>query len=146
MRKRTMIRPSREKYHQTVKLMKDLTWLKAQSPIFKDVSVHDLYPETPTIEIVERSGSFEFTHQKEVVNDERHMISDQTVVPAGISNKVQKTWIKMKQVFHKNAPTAITTTKKSGLESRTLGDTYKHYGGTAVIGGIVLIYLLTKRK
>lgn len=110
------------------------------------ISIHDVYPEKITTEIVETDESFLFANQKDKVDIEKHMISDETNIPASISNKLGKLKDKVKELFHKAAPTAITLTKRNEIENRTLGDTYKQYGGAAVIGGIVLIYLLTRGK
>lgn len=110
------------------------------------VSIHDIFPEKVTTEIVETNGSFLLADQKDKVNLEKHMISDETNIPASIVNKLGKLTDKIKEMFHKDAPTATTLTKKTEIESRTLDDTYKQYGGAAVIGGIILIYLLSRGK
>ena len=141
IRKKT-IKPSKEKYDQTIKLMKDLRWLKAQSPIYKDVSVHDLYPDPKPLILVGKNDQFDIIGQDVEVNIEKNMIKDETNIPASILNKAEKIKNSIKEIFHKKPPLAISVTKPAGLENRTMTAP----GGIGIIIIIVVIYLLIRGR
>lgn len=136
---------SRERVQKTSLLVKDLRWLKAQDPIFKDVSIHDLIPDRPTMEIVEQIDTFEITTQAKKVNDEKHMISNESIIVASISNKVDKAVKRVKEMFHKKPPLATTLTKRTELENRNLvANISSGIFNTAIIG--LIIYLILRGK
>lgn len=110
------------------------------------IAEHDIFPEIATTIIVETQNAFDITTQNNEVDNEKHMISDETIIPASISNHINKIWKKIKEIFHKNPPTRIAITKRTESEGRTLWDTYNQVGfsGIVVVAGI--LYLLTRGK
>ena len=93
------------------------------------------------------NDEFSIISQSEEVTIEKHMISDETNIPASVSNKVGKIWTGVKEVFHKSPPTAITSTStRSGeLSNRDLKKV--NYPGIAFMLFIVwLVYKTLKGK
>ena len=92
---------------------------KLQRP--EGVSILPLPSQEPMI-LCGDDDEFSIISQSEEVTIEKHMISDETNIPASVSNQVGKIWTWIKQVFHKSPPTATTSTStRSGeLSNRDL--------------------------
>ncbi|MCK5520317.1 MAG: hypothetical protein KAI81_04330 [Candidatus Marinimicrobia bacterium] len=88
---------------------------------------------------------FGIVEQHTKVDLEKSMIKDETNIPASLSNKINKIWLDIKQIFHKKAPTTIKLTKRIEIENRNLVDTYKNISLGAIIIGIVIIHLISKK-
>ena len=103
-------------------------------------------PETLVLTSID-NGEYAIIGQGDEVALEKHMISDETNIPASLGNKVTKIWTDVKNALHKNPPTAITsTTTRSGeLSNRNLKKV--NYPGIAFMLFIVwLVYKTLKVK
>lgn len=136
----------RKKSIITKGLLDDLAWLKKQNPIFADVSVHDLYPLKTTDIVNQTPTGYDIITQPVKVAQENNMIKNETNISASIGNKINKVWVDMKNILHKDAPTAITITKPSGQTNRTLWDINETAGTLGIITVIILLYFRSRGK
>ena len=90
-----------------------------------EISISPTPDKEPMILYSNNNIQFQIIEQHKKVNLEKSMIKDETNVPASLSNKVNKVWINIKQMFHKKAPTTIKLTKRIKIKNRNLNDFYK---------------------
>ena len=112
---------------------------------FDGISILPLPDRTPD-EIVETNETFIFMDQKDKVVAEKHMISDEGIIPASIGNKVTKIINEIKNVFHKEPPITTTLTKRAELDGRNLQGTYNEKGFIVIVVVIIVIYLIMRGK
>lgn len=109
------------------------------------ISISPTPDKEPMILYSNNNIQFQIIEQHKKVNLEKSMIKDETNVPASLSNKVNKVWINIKQMFHKKAPTTIKLTKRIKIKNRNLNDFYKKNSVGAIIISIMIIYLISKK-
>ena len=110
------------------------------------VSILPLPDVEPMILFGDDDG-FKILDQSKEVQIEKSMISDETNIPSSTSNRINRHLTRIKHVFHKDAPTAITSTKTRTDESSNRDITKVNYNSIVFMLFIVwLVYKTLKVK